>query len=133
MSVDLSKVEIEDQRTDGDFPVVPNGTWLAVVSADEVESKAGNPMMKCQFKTEKGVVFDMFVFSNEHGLKRLKILAKACGVTDYSEVNANDLHGKSIMITTEEKFDDYTQKIQAKITYGGFKAVEDATPDPMDF
>ncbi len=132
MSVDLSKVEIPERSKDGDYPVVPNGDHVAEIFAEEKTSSNGNEMMACQFKTDKGVVFNNFVLNNEHGLIRLKILCKAIGVTNYEEVHANDLHGKKVIITTEEKWSDFSQKNEAQITYGGFKSVDSDSQDPED-
>ena len=126
MSVDLSKVEIPEQKSDGDFPVVPNGTHLATIKAEERTSKAGNEMIACQFKTDKGVVFNNFLLNQEHGLIRLKILCKAIGWTDYENVDASSFDGKEVMITTEEKFSDFSNKVEGQITYGGFSPVDNA-------
>ena len=129
MSVDLSKVEIPENKNDGEYPVVPNGDHLAVITATEKNSKAGNPMIACQFKTDKGVVFNNFMLNNEHGLIRLKILCKAIGYTDYENVGADSFSGKSVIITTEEKYSDFSEKVEAQITYGGFSAVDGDLPD----
>ena len=139
MSVNLNDVVIPEKNEDGDFPIVPNGDHLATISAEEKTSKNGNEMMSCQFKTDKGVVFDNFVLSSEHGLIRLKILCKAIGITDYKDVNASDLHDKTVIITTEEKWSEFNQKNEAQTTYGGFKAVTadsvvgDAPEDDIKF
>lgn len=131
MSVDLSNVQIDvEEKKDGDYPIVPNGDWLATIEAEEKIYNSGNTGMSVRFKTDKGMVFDNFMYHNEHGLRRLKMLAKAVSVTNFENVDASDLHEKTVIISTEQEY-GYNDRLEAKVTYAGFAPDPDSKPvDP---